>query len=257
MPSLSTSGRPFAAAGPFMCSRRTPGALILALALAFGAAAAGAAPKVPPAPRMELYAYELEHQRADEAFAVVQPLLSSSGTLELRPKDNTLVIRDTRATLGKVVAALRAFDHPSRDLEIEVTMVQATRASFSPLLADQALSPELASRLKLMLPFSNYRVLATTLLHAREGEEVTYEIGEGFSVRFRTGVVRPGVGGEGHQMLKLNGFRLSREGGGAPKSLLSTTMSLQLDKPMALTLAGSEASSTALVVVLEPRLDGN
>lgn len=231
--------------------------LALTLAAALLAPSAGWA----AAPKIELYAFELEHQRAEEAFVVVQSLLSPQGTIELRPRDNTLVIRDTRAALNQVVPALKAFDHPSRGLEIEVTIVQATRASFSPLLADQALSPELAARLKLMLPFSNYRVLASTVLHTREGEEVTYEIGEDFGVRFRAGVVRPvaagaGAPGNGAQWLKLTGFRLSQEQGGAPKSLLSTSMNLLLDKPMALTLAGSEASSTALVVVLLPRLDG-
>ncbi len=252
--------------------RRTPtrsttrrASLALALALALQAAAVWGAPKPPAAAKIELYAYELQHQRADEAFVVIQPLLSPQGTIELRPRDNTLVIRDTRAALDKLVTALKAFDHPARRLEIEVTMVQATRATFSPLLADQALSPSLAARLKLMLPFSNYRVLASTVLHTREGEEVTYEIGEGFAVRFRSGVVRPMTGaaafggGEGTegQSLKLTGFRLSRRNGDASKSLLSTSMTLLLDKPLALTLAGSEASSTALVVVLQPRLDGN
>lgn len=236
------------------------------LALALLAPSAGwAAPKPAAAPKIELYAYELQHQRADEAFVVIQPLLSPQGTIELRPRDNTLVIRDTRPALDRLTAALKAFDHPARQLEIEVTMVQATRASFSPLLADQALSPSLAARLKLMLPFSNYRVLASTVLHTREGEDVTYEIGEGFEVRFRSGVVRPMAGaaafggGEGAQgqSLKLTGFRLSRQSGGTSKSLLSTSMTLLLDKPLALTLAGSEASSTALVVVLQPRLDGN
>lgn len=233
------------------------------LALVVAATLLAPAVLVPPAwaaaPKIELYAYEMRHQRADEAFGVVQPLLSPQGTIELRPKDNTLVIRDTRAALDRVVPALKSFDHPPRAVEIEVTMVQATRASFSPLLADQALSPELASRLKLMLPFSNYRVLASTLLRTREGEEVTYQVGEGFGVRFRTGVVlsmaaAPNGGG---QSLKLTGFRLSQEQAGVSKSLLSTTMNLVIDKPMALTLAGSEASSTALVVVLQPRMGGN
>lgn len=203
--------------------------------------------------QVELYAYTLKHQRATEALSVVQPLLSSQGTLELRPKDNTLVIRDTLGALGRIVPALKEFDHPPRELTIEVTIVEATRASFSPLVHEPGLAPELAKRLKLMLPYSTYRVLAATTLHTLEGEEVTYELADGFGVSFRPGTVRSAAG-RGVEQVKLSGFQVTRWVESAERRLLSTTMSLRLDQPTALTLAPSEGSNTALVVVLTPTL---
>lgn len=204
--------------------------------------------------KVELYAYTLKHQRADEALAVVRPLLSSQGTLELRPKDNTLVVRDTLAALGRIAPALKDFDHPPRTLAIEVTIVRATRASFSPLVHEQGLAPELAKRLKLLLPYSNYRLLASTTLRTLEGEEVTYELAEGYGVSFRPLTLRSAPG-KGIEQLKLSGFQLTRSAAGLEEQLLSTTMSLRLDQPTALTLAGSEGSNTALVVVLTPTLE--
>jgi hypothetical protein len=208
------------------------------------------------AEKVELYAYTLKHQRANEALEVIRPLLSSQGTIELRPTDNTLVIRDTLTALGRVVPALKQYDHPPRQLTIEVTIVQARRANYSPLVPEETLAPELAKRLKLLLPFSTYRVLATTTLHTLEGEEVTYELGDGFGVGFRPGTVRTAAEG-GPAQVKLAGFRVSRLADGVRRRLLSTTMSLRLDQPTALTLAGNEAANTALVVVLTPSLAGN
>lgn len=200
-----------------------------------------------------LYAYTLKHQRADEALSVVRPLLSNLGTLELRPKDNTLVVRDTSAALARIVPALKDYDRPPRELAIEVTIVHAKRASFSPLVQEETLAPDLAKRLKLLLPYSTYRVLASTTLHTLEGEDVIYELAEGFGVSFRPGTVKS-TANHGLEQVRLSGFQVTRWVDGAERRLLSTTMSLRLDQPTALTLAGSEGSNTALVVVLTPSL---
>src|SRR4028118_1131009 len=61
-----------------------------------------------------LHAFALKHRPAGEALALVSPLLSDRGTVELQPRSNTLVIRDTLASLRKIVPTLRAYDHPAR-----------------------------------------------------------------------------------------------------------------------------------------------
>jgi hypothetical protein len=198
---------------------------------------------------LKLYAYTLKHQAASEALALVEPLLSGRGTVELRVTDNTLVVRDTEGVLSSIGPVLQRFDHPTRNLSIEVTIIRARRASFSPVLQEEPLPEPLARRLKDLLPYSTYSVLARTDLPTREGEEVTYELGEGFGVRFRTGTVMEG------QRVKLHGFRITRaSGAAATRNLIHGNLSLQLARTFTMTLAGSEGSSTALVVVLEPRL---
>ena len=197
-----------------------------------------------------LYAYTLKHQEASEALAAIQSLLSGRGTVELRPTDNTLVVRDTQAALAAIKPALQRFDHPPRSLRIELMIVRARRALFSPILQEEPLPETLLQRLKQVLPYSTYNVLAKTDLGTREGEEVTYELAEGFGVGFRTGTVLEG------KRLKLHDFRVTRAGDAAGlRSLIHGNLSLQLARTFTMTLAGSEGSSTALVVVLVPRLD--
>jgi hypothetical protein len=199
---------------------------------------------------LKLYAYTLMHQRASEALAAIQPLLSGRGTVELRQTDNTLVVRDVPRALSSIMLVLQRFDHPAEPLRIEVTILRARRASFSPVLQEEPLPEPLTQRLRELLPYSSYRVLARTDLGTAEGEDVTYELGEGFGVRFRAGTVVDGTG------LKLHGFRVTRtDPGGEPRSLIHGHLSLRLDRTFAMTLAGSEGSASALVVVLVPRLD--
>lgn len=199
---------------------------------------------------IELYAYTFRHQQAAGALAVVQPLLSAEGTVELRPQDNVLAVRDRASSVRQIIQALRNYDQPPRLLAIEVLIVEARRAAFSPLINEQELPPALLNRLKEILPYSNYRVIASTELHTREGEVVTFELGEGFSVRFRPDTVTQG------RQLRLQDFLLARRRPGqASKRLLSSTLSLRLDSYMALTLASTESSGTALMVVLNPRVE--
>ncbi|MES1211706.1 MAG: secretin N-terminal domain-containing protein, partial [Acidobacteriota bacterium] len=74
-----------------------------------------------------LHAYTLKHRKATEALPLVSPLLSPRGTVELQPGTNTLVLRDTIASLGRIVPALRAYDHPARPLTLELYIVRASR----------------------------------------------------------------------------------------------------------------------------------
>lgn len=204
---------------------------------------------------LELYAYTLKHRQAIEALTVIQPMLSSEGTVELRPQDNTLVIRDRSAQLRSIVNALRGFDQPPRNLAIEVMVVEARRAPYSPAPPETVdLPPQLRGRLQELLPYSTYRVVARTVLNTREGEAITYEIGGGFEVRFRSGTVQDG------RQLRLEGFRLARSprpgsSSRAEKPLLQSSLSLRMNNYLALGLAARESSSSALMVVLNPHID--
>ena len=194
------------------------------------------------------YAFTLKHQSAREALAVVWPLLSPRGTVEVQPSGNTLVIRDTREALPRVVREVRAFDHPPRALSIEIFLVRASRAVVSPPLAHQALPPELAERLRAMLPFENFEVAAQTQITGREGEAMTYELGDAFAMSFRLGTVLA------EKRLKLLDFRLARRTAGrADQSLLHTNLNLSLDQTLTLALAKREASPDALMVIITAR----
>ncbi|HSS78157.1 MAG TPA: secretin N-terminal domain-containing protein [Thermoanaerobaculia bacterium] len=195
-----------------------------------------------------LQAYTLRHQRASEAVALVYPLLSRKGTVELQPGGNTLVIRDVPAALNRIVPVLRNFDHQPRPMRLEVLIVRASRNTVSPQVRHSDLPEQLTKRLHDLLAYDNFEMQAQAQLGGVEGQPVIYELGQDYKVSFRFGTLMD------DQRVKLSSFRISRRGEGKPETnLLQTNLTLWCDQTISLGLAKSEASREALMVVLTLR----
>lgn len=206
---------------------------------------------VPQSQATQVYAYTLRHKPAGEALVLIRPLLSKEGTVELQPRTNTLVFRDTLAALGRIVPALRAYDRPPEDLRIEVMIVRAYSRPV-PIQPGRSLPDWLEERLRGLLRWDYYQVLADSAVDTREGQGVTHELGGLYGVSFEVGTVLH------DERVRLSEFKIWRAGvgsssGGEVRSgdpLLEATLNLWLDKPKVLGLANSESSDHALMVVL-------
>src|SRR6201999_1823572 len=77
------------------------GVLLVSSSVLTAQPAAKAAAPAAAAGEVVLQAYTLRHQRASDAVALVYPLLSRKGTVELQPGGNTLVIRDVQSALNR------------------------------------------------------------------------------------------------------------------------------------------------------------
>ena len=186
-------------------------------------------------PPLVVHAYTLEHQPAVEAIGLIHPLLTKRGAVELQPGGNTLVIRDTAAVV--------------RPIHLEIKIVRAGLGTAEPE-ANRGLSPALLSRLRDLLRYQNYRLLADASIVAREAEEVAYRVGDDYRVSFRMGTLMA------DRRIKLHGFQVAHQlGNPEPKELIHTNLNLWLSKPMILGLAKEEASKEALMVILTCNLE--
>jgi hypothetical protein len=180
----------------------------------------------------------------------VLPLLSSRGTVQVRPGDNTLVVRDTADALQKILPILYSFDHPSRSVDIQLWLVRATvTGGVSPELPPppplKALPADLVGSLRKSFHYQEYALVGSSSVSAMEGEKVTFEVAKDFIVRFRLGTV------VGEQRLRLNDFEVMLETTtGAPQSLLKSQLNLWLQRTMAMGLTAGQDSGTALLVVV-------
>jgi hypothetical protein len=224
-------------------------ALLGALLAGAPAAAQGGAPAATAAPpALSVYLYRLQHQPARDAFQLVTPMLSARGTVELRAGENTLVLRDTMATLGRVISVLRAFDHPARDVQVEIWLVRASVSRLSGDVSSERLPPELLRNLREHLQYTSYDLLAESRVRGREGERVTFDLGNDYLVRFRLGTVLA-------ERLRLNEFEVLLERDDeTPASLVRSHLNLWLGRTMVLALAAGEGSPHALMVVVRCRL---
>jgi hypothetical protein len=238
------------------------GFLLLLSAVGLGEPAYGQAQgQAPASGELVVHAYRLENQPAVEALTLVYPLLSPRGTVELKPQENTLVIRDSLAAVVRIIPTLTRFDHPKRELGIQIQIVRASLEKFSPPSQSQ-LSQELLLRLRELLPYDTYELLAETRLEAFEGEQMSYRLGRQFDIKFRLGTLLEG------RRLRLHGFQVdrisaspkSRRGNAGkaasnePKSLVQTNLFLHLDQVFFLGLAADESSREALMVVITARI---
>ena len=200
-----------------------------------------------------LHAHAFKHRQASDAVALVYPLLSKRGTVELQPSTNTLVIRDTSAALTRIVPALRSFDHPSRPLTLEIWIVRAERSPISGRPSHSDLPEAMTQKLRALLPYDVYEVQAQAQLASWEGQAVTYMLGGEYEVSFRLGTVlaeRPG-----NRRVRLSDFRIVRRGEErrTPAKLIHTNLNLPLAQTTSFGLARTEKSPEALMVLLTLR----
>lgn len=219
--------------------------VLLALLLIAAAPAAAA--------NVGVLAVSLEHQPASEALALVRTVLTPDGTVELQPGGNTLVIRDRQPVLDRVEVMLAQFDHPPQRMRFEIHLL---RAGAGVAAADPMLPEPLLERLRAYLRYDTYERLGGTEVSGREGEPITYALGNGYSIRFRPGTVLAG------QRLKLHGFQITRTpplpaGARANKSrqpareLLRTNLNLWREKPFTVVLPqGGQGAQEALMVAI-------
>lgn len=221
--------------------RRTALAALTLLLAAGGPLAAPPAAAQEHSERLALHAHTLRNRSAAEAEEMVRGMLSAHGSVSVQAGGNTLVVRDTVSSLARITEALRRFDQAVRTLRLEMMVVRAYRTGVSGLDAS-TLRPELVERLRRFLSYDVYDLVAEADLPTREGETVTYEVGAGYTVRFRVGELSD----DGR--VKLHDFRLTRRGRDEP--MIHTNLILFLDKTYSLGFSKSADSPTALMLVI-------
>lgn len=199
----------------------------------------------PLPPGMVRIAYTPQHRTAAAAFEEIEPLLSPQGTARILPDGRTMEIRDRVSAVERIVQRLKEVDQPGPRFHLEVMVVQAQTLTVSPPVPSSPEIPtELVEQWRRVLRYTHYGLVARAELSPREGDEVSHELGEGYSVGFKLGPVM------GRQRVRLQGFRLTREMADGEKQLIHTTLNPWLGKSLALGLARDETSRTALMVVI-------
>jgi len=234
-------------------------ALLAGLLLALAASALVAQAPDPGEPPMRVYAFFLRHQATTEMLALLRPLLTPHGTVEEQPATNTLVIRDTPDTIHRVALLLEAFDHAPEDVRLEIQVIRAgpKHDAVSPpsppgRLEDAGLPPELVSRLRGLLRYEDYQVVAHAGVSSKEGEDVTYDLGPAYSVSFRLGTVLA------ERRLRLQDFKITSKAPATtnkarqlePQDLFHATLNLWRERPFALVISQNEERQEALMVTI-------
>ena len=214
--------------------------LVLAAAAARGQAVAAAEDEP-----LEVHVFTFEHQSADDVLGEIRPLFSDRGSVELKPSGDTVILRDGRDELERIVRTLRDFDHPRRALRLEFRLLRAHKVPFSPQQVSEGVSPALVARLRQVLRYDTYENLAEVGFTSGEGEQVAYDFGDDLGMEFRVGTVLHG------SRVGLKDFRILRGGeGGAALAVLHANLVVRLGQTLAMVLMRDEAAESALVIAI-------
>lgn len=197
-----------------------------------------------------VHVYVMRHQSAGEALDVIKPLLSPRGRFEVSNAENTLVLHDSAATIAGILPVLVAFDHPAQPVDVELWLVRASGSKVSPPIVQQAkgVPADLMRSLSEHFPYQHYSVIGSSKVRGTEGEQMTFQVGGGYAVRFRLGTV------VSDQRLKLNDFEVVLiRGNGDPVALPKSLLNVWIEKPYVLALSSREPGSAALMVVVRCR----
>ena len=212
-------------------------AVLLVSTSAFADAAAGDVGK-----SLTVRTFQLKHKQADRAAAVIRPLMSAEGSMNIQPATNALVVTELPENLKKIAAALAQFDAPAQTLQLNIRLVSAGRGTAEQARVDQVLS-DVESKLSL-LRYNILESIGSAKVSGKEGEPGLVEL-NGYRADFKFGEYDPAS-----DSVQLGEFRLSRLSGDQLAPMLKTTLNLKLGQTVIIGATKDPNSSRALMIVV-------
>lgn len=225
-----------------------PASLLVALSLG------AATPAAPPGPTREpdvVRVFALKHRKAEEAFLLVRPVLTSRGSVVLQPALNALTVRDAGPSVERATRVVEAFDVPPRAFFVSVTLLRATLGP-SPQTASATASRAdggVGARLRKLFSFTDYVPLDDVVIQGLEGVPVAWTLGGGHRLEF---VLESAGGGDVVRLRNLVLARVRRDEKGreTARDVARTSINLKMREPFVLGVGREEGGSSALFLVL-------
>jgi len=186
--------------------------------------------------------FQLKHKQADRAAAVIRPLMSAEGSMNIQPTSNALVVTELPDNLKKIAAALAQFDAPAQTLQLNIRLVSAGRGTAEQAHVDPVLS-DVESKLSL-LRYNILESIGSAKVSGKEGEPGLVEL-NGYRADFKFGEYDPAS-----DSVQLGEFRLSRLSGDQLAPMLKTTLNLKLGQTVIIGATKDPNSSRALMIVV-------
>jgi hypothetical protein len=200
--------------------------------------------------------FALRHRTPQEAATFVASMLSTAGTVLIQPGANSITVRDDPAVIGRVSAALRAWDAPPLSYNVRVQIFLAHVGEIAKG-REPARLPGLDLDLFKLFRFSSYEPLDDVRLVAADGSSVETNISNSYTLRFA--VSAPSQAPDRLQLKPLELFRRAQTPSGLqePTLVLRTVVSLAVGQVGIVAAAQSEQAGRVLLLVMTAtRTDG-
>jgi len=220
---------------------------VRALACAWALAACVAATV---AEARELRVFPVRHRPVRELAALVEPLLTPEGSITIQPQFNLLTVQDSPEAIQRVEELLKEWDVPPPSYRVRIRVLLGTTAPPTPGPAGPLIQG-IGADLTKVFHYTSYQEVETLQITAVEGTTVDAEAGGRYHLRFTLRAVASDP-----ERVQLAQFDVSRReqvfrgGNEILRSLLRTTVSLQIGQTAIIAAARSEGASQGLILVL-------
>jgi len=192
--------------------------------------------------------FAFKHKEADKAAAIIKPLMSAEGTINLQPSTNSFVVTDRPENMKSISSAIAQYDVAPRQFRIVVRIVAASRVAAENVPKIDEELKEVAANLT-ALRFNAFEDLGERTIEAKEGETGRFQLETGYSANFQIGEYDPSS-----DSVKVSDFVLSKVQGSAQQTdvapLLKTTLNLKLGRMVILGASKVPDSQRALMIVV-------
>lgn len=197
----------------------------------------------------ELRVYGVRHRPVRELAALIEPLLSPEGSFTIQPKFNMLTVQDDPDALERVAKFLAEWDVPPPSFRVRVRVLLGTTTAPTPGPAGPLIEG-LGADLSKVFRYTSYQEVDTIQVTATEGSTVEAAAGSRYHLRFALRAVA-----RDPERVQLAQFEVSRREPGAGanevlRSVLRTTVTLEVGQTAILGAARSEGASQGLILVL-------
>jgi hypothetical protein len=189
--------------------------------------------------------FQFKYKKAENAASAIKALMSSEGSMSIRPGANSLVVTDAPENMKKIAAALAAFDTEAQPFRLSVRLVSAARAA-----SDESHVPselrDVASKLSL-LRYNALESVGGAEVEGKEGEPGQIDL-NGYRADFKFGEYDPAS-----DSINLVDFRLSRLEGDVLAPMMKTTLNLKLGQTVIIGATKQAQSNRALMIVFSAK----
>lgn len=198
----------------------------------------------------EVRVFQVRFRSALDAANLIEPLLSSDGSVTLQSGKSMLTVQDDAEVLQRVAELLANWDVPPPSFQVRVRVLLASTNPPPPGPA-APLIEGVGAEISKLFHYTSYEEVDSLRITAAEGSSVEAAVGGLYYLRFQLRAASADA-----ERVQLGQLELLRRERGKEEDievlhpLLRTTVSMRLGQTTILGAARSEGANQALIVVL-------
>jgi len=189
--------------------------------------------------------FQFKFKKAENAAAVIKPMMSAEGSISIKASGNSLVVTDLPENMKKIATALADFDKEAQPFRLSVRLVSAGRGADNEGRVPSELrdvAPKLA-----MLRFNVLDAIGTAEVMGKEGEPGQIDL-NGYRADFKFGAYDPAS-----DSINLVDFKLSRLEADQLAPMYKTTLNLKLGQTVVMGATRPQGNRALMIVFTAKR----